>query len=266
MSKVAPSKKTVLITGCSDGSLGASLATSFHNAGLHVYATARNPAKMAKLAALGIETFALDPTSSESIAAAVARTPQLDILVNNAGGFYAMPFSDLDISKAKELFNLNVWSYLEVAQAFLPLLVESKGMIVNQSSSLSVAHFPFQSAYTASKAAISNFSHCMRLELEPFGVTVVDLKSGLTKSNEIGIDRSSKKWSEIPKGSLYQIAKEKVEASINGEAFTDGAMETNAYGDFVVKALLKKKAPPAVWVCIDSVLTLFCAGCCMTIS
>jgi NAD(P)-dependent dehydrogenase (short-subunit alcohol dehydrogenase family) len=60
MSEPASPKKTVLITGCSDGSLGAALAIGFRNAGLHVYATSRNPAKMAGLIALGIEIFALD--------------------------------------------------------------------------------------------------------------------------------------------------------------------------------------------------------------
>jgi 1-acylglycerone phosphate reductase len=38
-----------------------------------------------------------------------------------------MPFSDLSISEAKKLFGLNVWSYLVVSQAFLPLLLKSKG-------------------------------------------------------------------------------------------------------------------------------------------
>jgi 1-acylglycerone phosphate reductase len=45
----------------------------------------------------------------------------LDMLINKAGGGYNMPFSDIDIAKAKGLFNLNVWSYITVTQAFLPL-------------------------------------------------------------------------------------------------------------------------------------------------
>jgi NADP-dependent 3-hydroxy acid dehydrogenase YdfG len=53
-------KKTVLITGCSSGGMGEVLAQAFHKAGLHIIATARNPAKMADLASLGIETLPLD--------------------------------------------------------------------------------------------------------------------------------------------------------------------------------------------------------------
>lgn len=72
-------KRTVLITGCSDGGLGAGLAIAFHEAGLHVYATARNPAKMRQLEALGIETIILDVQSESSIAACVSKLSSLDI-------------------------------------------------------------------------------------------------------------------------------------------------------------------------------------------
>jgi NAD(P)-dependent dehydrogenase (short-subunit alcohol dehydrogenase family) len=246
MSKSTSTKKTVLITGCSDGSLGAALATSFHKAGLHVYATTRNPAKMTQLATLGIETLALDVLDQSSIDAAVSKVPRLDILVNNAGSFYAMPISDMSIPQAKELFDLNVWSYLAVTQAFLPLLLESKGMIVNQTSGASVLPIPFQSAYNASKAAIAMFSDCQRLELEPFDITVVDLKSNITKSNARAT-QEAKGGAVLPKGSLYTPAEEAVESSMNLEEVSKDAMETDEYGEFVVRSLLKKTPPPIVW-------------------
>src|SRR5690242_19097552 len=111
---MAPSKRSVLITGCSDGGLGAALAVAFHNAGLHVYATARNPSIMKYLSSLGIETRTLDVLSDTSIASCIAQLSSLNILVNNAGAGYSMPVSDLSIPEAKKLFDLNVWSYIEV--------------------------------------------------------------------------------------------------------------------------------------------------------
>ena len=77
-------KRTVLITGCSDGGLGAALAIAFHEAGLHVYATARNPSKTKDLASRGIETITLDVQDEASIAACANQLPSLNILVNNA--------------------------------------------------------------------------------------------------------------------------------------------------------------------------------------
>lgn len=246
MSKPTPTKRTVLITGCSDGSLGAALATAFHKAGLHVYATTRNPAKMVKLAALGIETVALDVLDQASIEAAASKIPSLDILVNNAGSLYAMPISDLSIAAAKELFDLNVWSYLAVTQAFLPLLLKSKGMIVNQTSGASVVTVPFQSAYNASKAAIAMFSDSQRLELAPFGITVVDLKTGVTKSNAMNTQKD-KIRTVLPDGSLYGIAKEAVESSMNAEKLAETAMDAQEYAELVVRNLLKRKPPPLIW-------------------
>lgn len=239
-------KQTVLITGCSDGGLGAGLALAFHNAGLHVYATARNPTKMTNLEALGIQILTLDVLSDESISACVKKIPQLDILVNNAGAAYSMPFSDLNISEAKKLFDLNVWSYLAVTQAFLPLLLESKGMIVNHTSSGSLLTIPFQSAYNASKSAMARFSDTQRLELEPFGVKVIDLKTAAVKSNIINNQMEAKKPA-LPKDSIYQPGKGKIEKWLRGDETLNDGMSAEEWGRLVVHDLLKKKPSPVIW-------------------
>lgn len=97
----------VLITGRSDGGIGAALALAFHAAGLKVHATARNSDRLSQCNAIaGIETLILDVTSTKSLAAAVSQVPHLDILVNNAGAEYVMPFSDVDIAAARKLFDL----------------------------------------------------------------------------------------------------------------------------------------------------------------
>jgi 1-acylglycerone phosphate reductase len=239
------SKRTVLITGCSDGGLGGALAVAFHKAGLHVYATARNPLKMKSLSALGIETLTLDVLSDSSIAECVSKLSSLDILVNNAGAGYTMPFSDLSILKAKELFDLNVWSYIAVTQAFLPLLLKSKGMIVNQTSLASVTTVPFQSAYHASKAAIATFSDSQRLELEPFGIKVVDLKTGMVESNFWNNVKDT--GGTLPEDSIYEPAREEVETTLRGRAFVGNGEPPELWAGRVVKDLMKSKPPPVIW-------------------
>lgn len=175
-------KRKVLITGCSDGGIGAALAVAFHEAGLHVYATARNPSKMEQLATLGIETFTLDVQSEYSIAACVTKLSTLDILVNYAGAQDLMPVVDVPIPEAKKQFDLNVWYHIAMIQAFLPLLLKScNGMIVNQTSVGAVTTQPFQTIYNSSKAAITMLSDSLRLELQPFGIT----KTGVVKTNLI---------------------------------------------------------------------------------
>ncbi|CAF9924267.1 MAG: hypothetical protein ALECFALPRED_002717 [Alectoria fallacina] len=241
--KSPTTKRTVLITGCSDGGLGAALAVAFHEGGLHVYATARDPSKMAHIASLGIETLTLDVQSDSSITACVQNLSGLDILVNNAGAAYAMPFSDLSIAEGKKLFDLNVWSYLAVTQAFLPLLLQSKGMIVNNTSVAGSMTMPFQSVYNASKAAMATFSDSQRLELAPFGITVVDLKTGVVLSSiyQKAMDN------HLPKGSMYEPAKEAVEKALRGEDVVGLGMPAEQWARGVVQDLLRKTPPPNIW-------------------
>ena len=236
-------KRTVLITGCSDGGLGAALAVAFHEAGLHVYATARDPSKMAHVASLGIETLTVDVQSDSSIAACVQKIPALDILVNNAGAAFSMPFSDVSIAEGKKLFDLNVWSYLAVTQAFLPLLLKSKGMIVNNTSVAGSVTLPFQSVYSASKAAMAMFSDSQRLELAPFGVTVVDLKTGVVFSSIYQKAQDN----HLPKGSIYEPAKEAVESVLRAKDVVGSATPAEQWARDVVQDLLRKTPPSNIW-------------------
>lgn len=238
--------RKVLVTGCSDGGLGAALAIAFHENGLEVYATARDVSKMTEMASRGIKTLCLDVLSESSITSCVRQVPELDILVNNAGGGYSMPVSDLSIPDAKKLFDLNVWSCLAVTQAFLPLLLKSKGMIVNHTSVASLCTVPFQSAYNASKAAMAIFSDTQRLELKPFGIRVVDLKTGFVQSNFQKNQRKDE-GGFLPAGSIYEKAKGVVERATRGEMFENSGMPSQKWASLVVTDLLRSQPPSNIW-------------------
>jgi 1-acylglycerone phosphate reductase len=240
------SKRTVLITGCSDGGMGAALAIAFHQAGLHVYATARNPSAMTQVSSAGIETFTLDIQSESSIAACVNRLTSLDILVNNAGASYSMPLSDASISESKRIFDVNVWAQIAVTQAFLPLLLKSKGMIVNQTSVVACMAVPFQAVYNASKAAMVMLSDSLRLELEPFGIRVVDLRTGAVTTNLIK-NQIEKTQVTLPKGSIYEPAREAVESAMHFEKMANAGIPASQWAKQVVQDLLKKTPPAVIW-------------------
>lgn len=133
-------KKTVLITGCSADGIGWAMAKNFHQRGYYVFATARDPSKTGALSELSdVEVLKLDVTVPQSIRQCKDKIAKrtggkLDVLVNNAGVESQSPLLDVDITQAKELYEVNVWGPLAMVQAFAPLLIEAKGIISNQSS------------------------------------------------------------------------------------------------------------------------------------
>lgn len=267
---MSPSKKLrILITGCSPGGMGAALAIAFHNAGHHVYATARNPSKLAPLAAQGIETVTLDVTSASSIASAVSAVSSslpagegLNMLVNNAAGNYTMPVVDVSLDAARNLFDLNVWAQIAVTQAFLPLILRSAAatssssagghlpahaMVVNHTSVGSRAALPFQGVYNASKAALAMLSETMRLELAPFGVRVVDLKTGGVQTNFIGNSNLGPDAAKLPAGSVYEPAREVVERAMSQQDLGRSSVTPEQWAAEVVPLLLGRSPPAVVW-------------------
>jgi len=82
--------KTVLITGCSEGGIGHSLALEWKAKGYRVFPTARSLKSMASLQATGFECFEMDVTKPDTLNAVKEQVAEktggkLDILVNNAG-------------------------------------------------------------------------------------------------------------------------------------------------------------------------------------
>ena len=115
-----------------------------------------------------------------------------------------MPVSDISLPEAKHLFDLNVWSYITVTQAFLPLLINAAKL------SPSPSLIPHNSVYHASKAAAAMFSTHMRIELQPFNVHVIDLKTGCVHSHFHANHQEGN--ASLPSESIY-ASDEKVKAS-----------------------------------------------------
>ncbi|KIX01063.1 uncharacterized protein Z518_10129 [Rhinocladiella mackenziei CBS 650.93] len=245
--------RTVLITGCSDGGLGAALAVAFHKHGDRVFATTRNPAKMASLKALGIETLSLDVTSDDSIKTCVQEVSSLtggslDILINNAGSNYMMPLMDDEISEIEKLFRLNVWPLVRTTQLFLPLLRNAPhgAIVANNTSIMGVMGAPWQGAYNASKAAAGMFTQTLRLELQPFGVKVIDLKTGGVQSNIFAAMATH--WEPgLPANSTYGLVRDRIEANVKGDIGGMELMAADVWAGQVVKDLSKCNPPAQIW-------------------
>ena len=162
--------QTVLITGCSSG-YGLETARHFHAQGWNVIATMRTPRAGLLPASDRMRVLALDVTSPESIAAALEASGRLDALVNNAGIGAVGVFEATPMATVRELFETNTFGVMAMTQAVIPQFrARRSGVVVNVTSSVTLAPMPLAAAYTASKMAIEGFTGSLAHELAAFDV------------------------------------------------------------------------------------------------
>ncbi|KAK3381178.1 hypothetical protein B0H63DRAFT_545618 [Podospora didyma] len=211
-----PQKNTryALITGCSDGGLGSALAEAFARRGFHVIATLRDPAKASPALTTRpdgrIEVLPLDVTDTASIASCAADVAtktggRLDVLVNNAGAMFVMPLLDTDLAESKKLFDVNVWGMLAVTQAFAPMLVRSRGVVLNIASIAGAVRMAWQGIYNSSKASARWISETLRIEMQGLGVRVITAMVGEVETN---IYKHARAVPSLPPNSYYASQKD----------------------------------------------------------
>ena len=162
--------KTVLITGCSSG-YGLATARHFHAQGWNVIATMRTPRQDVLPRSQRLRVLALDVTKSESIATVLEACGPIDVLVNNAGIGVVGAFEATPMNTVREVFETNTFGVMAMTQAVLPQFrARRSGVVVNVTSSVTLARMPLAAAYTASKAAIEGFTGSLAFELQYFNV------------------------------------------------------------------------------------------------
>jgi NAD(P)-dependent dehydrogenase (short-subunit alcohol dehydrogenase family) len=162
--------KTVLITGCSSG-YGLETARHFHARGWTVIATMRSPRDGVLPRSERLRVLPLDVTDPASIAEAIAASGPLDALVNNAGVGLVGAFEATPMAQVRRLFETNTFGAMAMTQAAIPQFrARRSGVVVNVTSSVTLAPMPLAAAYTASKAAIEGFTGSLAHELAAFGV------------------------------------------------------------------------------------------------
>ena len=178
MTSDRPVHKTVLITGCSSG-YGLETARRFHSEGWNVVATMRTPREDVLRPSERLRLVALDVTEPESVVAAVEDSGPIDVLVNNAGIGAIGAFEATPIATVREIFETNTFGAMAMTHAVLPQFRERRsGVVVNVTSSVTLARMPLVAVYTASKTAVDGFTASLALELEDFDVNVKLVEPG----------------------------------------------------------------------------------------
>ena len=189
-------RRTILVTGCSSG-IGAYCARALKEDGWRVFATARKPDDIARLAASGLEAFPLDYRDGQSIASLAeavlsATGGRLDALFNNGGYAQAGAVEDVPVEALREQFEANVFGYHDLTRRFLPAMrIQGHGRLVHTSSILGLVPMKWRGAYVASKYALEGLMMTQRMELEGSGIHVSLIEPGpidtAIASNSLGL-------------------------------------------------------------------------------
>jgi len=176
----------VLVTGCSSG-IGRASADLLVKAGHTVYATARRTESLAELEAAGARVLALDVTSEDSMAAAVehieAEHGRVGTLVNNAGYGEYGTIEEADLDRVRKMFETNVFGLARLTQLVLPGMRRAhRGRIINIGSMGGRMTFPVGGYYHATKYAVEAISDALRNEVRRFGIDVVLIEPGMTRT------------------------------------------------------------------------------------
>ncbi|GAB1153007.1 MAG: SDR family oxidoreductase [Shewanella algae] len=184
----------LLITGANRG-IGLALTQVYLAAGWDVLACCRDPETADELLDLvnefqGLEVFALDVTDYEAVAdlAAELEGRGLDLLLNNAGyyGPKGLLLGQLPVDEWRTVFEVNSIAPCKLAEAFLPHLIQAKGIIANISSKVgSMADNQSGGGYLyrSSKAALNSITKSLALDLANVGVKAVALHPGWVQTS-----------------------------------------------------------------------------------
>ncbi|MBP1820018.1 SDR family NAD(P)-dependent oxidoreductase [Mycobacterium sp. OAE908] len=210
--------KTVLITGGNRGIGRALVEDALRRGARKVYVGTRKPVPNSN--AVPVQ---LDVTDEEQIQRAVAQIGSLDVLVNNAG---IAAYDDLsDQAALQHHLDVNLFGTYRVTQAFLPLLSNSRGAVINNLSVNALAPLPLIPAYSVSKAAAFSLTQSQRTLLADKGITVHAVLTGI-------VDTDMTRGLEAPKASPEFVARAIFDGVENGEEdiFPDAMSVSMAQG------------------------------------
>ncbi|XP_033640546.1 D-beta-hydroxybutyrate dehydrogenase, mitochondrial-like [Asterias rubens] len=188
--KIEIQGKAVLVTGCDTG-IGNAVARYLDKLGFRVFAGCLfedgTGARRLKDECSGrMQVVQMDVTNEHQVAE-VARFVQSAVavsgevlwgVVNNAGIAVFGEVEWLSLDDYQRVVNINLWGMIRVTKAFLPMIRQCKGRIVNMSSIQGLFGAPFISTYSISKYSVEAFSDCLRYEMAKWGVKTIIIEPG----------------------------------------------------------------------------------------
>jgi NADP-dependent 3-hydroxy acid dehydrogenase YdfG len=175
------SGKTAIVTGGSKG-YGFGIAEALKSKGANVWITSRHEAELqAASKKLGVHYQQADVTVPEDwdrlVNTVVEEIGRIDMLINNAGGgIKKAPLDEQSDSDIEQSIALNLTGVILGCKRVVPIMKKHEsGTIINISSVCASEAWPGWSVYSAAKIGLSQFSKCLYLEVQDFGIRVTTL-------------------------------------------------------------------------------------------
>ena len=233
--------KVCVITGGTSG-IGKCTAQAMLEKGYNVYELSRREQGIE-----GMHHIVADVTNEQSLAAAVSeilqREDHIDVVINNAGFGISGAVEFTKTEDAQHQLDVNFFGMVRMNRQVLPVMrKQGYGRIVNLSSVAGAIAIPFQTYYSASKAAINSYTMALANEVKPFGIQVCcvqpgDIRTGFTaarEKNQLGDDiyggRIARSVAGMERDEQTGMAPEKAGAFIAHVATRKGIKPVNTIG------------------------------------
>ncbi len=180
-------KKAAVITGASSG-IGSAIALEYSRNGFFVFLMGRNKDRLTEVALqcrAGASIMSCDLADEAAVSKRLneilsSKIHSIECLVNCAGIYEANSTDESSLESWEKQFAINLFAPVRITKAFLPRFKEQKkGSIVNISSTLGLRPTATTPAYSASKAALNNWSQSLALELGSFNIRVNTICPGI---------------------------------------------------------------------------------------
>jgi NAD(P)-dependent dehydrogenase (short-subunit alcohol dehydrogenase family) len=194
-------ERAALVTGGSSG-IGLAIARMLRDEGYGLTLVSRRRERIEAAAfELGAHALAADVGDADECARAVAehreKHGRLDVLVNSAGVGIAGTIEDLNAKHFDLQVGVNLRGLFLVTQAAIPLLRESRGLVVNLASIAGTLPTPGLATYGATKAAVISLTKSLNEELDGDGVRAIAICPGF-------VDTPMAEWSGLPGDEMIQ--------------------------------------------------------------
>ena len=227
--------KVVIVTGASSG-IGRQTAFALRDMGCVVYDFSRRD-----IPAENIKHISVDVTNENAVMQAIEAVAEneggIDAVVNCAGFGISGAVEFTTLEAAKSQFDVNFFGMVNVNKAAIPHLRKNGGRIVNISSVAAAAHIPFQTYYSASKAATESYTCALANELKAFGISVTAIQPG-----DICTEFTQARQKSFDGDDVYGG---KIARSVSGmEKDEQKGMSPEFAGRYIAKITLKKNVKP----------------------